>query len=43
MDEKMNSQKIAARTLVLTPWIAFVGVPGVDLIIYMFPSKTDKK
>jgi antibiotic biosynthesis monooxygenase (ABM) superfamily enzyme len=36
-------QRTCILTLSLVPWIVFVGVPGVDLIIHMFSSKIDKK
>lgn len=35
-------QKTCILTLSLVPWIVFVGVPFVDLIIRVISPKTDK-
>ena len=36
-------QRTFILTLSLVPWIVFVGVPFVDLIIHLFSPKTDEK
>ena len=45
--EALSVLPIYQRTLLLTislvPWIMFVGVPSVDLIIRMFSADNEKK
>jgi antibiotic biosynthesis monooxygenase (ABM) superfamily enzyme len=44
--EKLSSiplyQRTAILTVTLVPWIVFIGVPFVDLIIRQFSSKSQK-
>ncbi len=45
--ESLSVLPLYQRTLILTlslvPWVVFVGVPFVDLIIQAISSKNDKK